>query len=44
MRVSSLTDVNLQKLISRVSTIENKKVKTLVKMKGIEANYQKSMN
>lgn len=42
MRVSSLTDLILQKLL-RVKTIENNKGKTLVS-EGIDANYQDMIN
>ncbi len=42
MRVSSLTDLILQKLL-RVKEIENNKGKTLVS-EGIEANYQDMLN
>ncbi len=42
MRVSSLTDLILQKLL-RVKTIENNKGKTLVS-EGIDANYQDMVN
>ncbi|WP_142783495.1 DUF1599 domain-containing protein [Changchengzhania lutea] len=42
MRVSSLTDLILQKLL-RVKTIENNKGKTIVS-EGIEANYQDMIN
>jgi hypothetical protein len=42
MRVSSLTDLILQKLL-RVKQIENNKGKTLVS-EGIEANYQDMIN
>jgi len=42
MRVSSLTDLILQKLL-RVKSIENNKGKTLVS-EGIEANYQDMIN
>lgn len=42
MRVSSLTDLILQKLL-RVKTIENNKGKTLVS-EGIDANYQDIIN
>ncbi len=42
MRVSSLTDLILQKLL-RVKTIENNKGKTLVS-EGIDANYQDMLN
>tara|TARA_R110002124_G_scaffold77219_2_gene206818 strand:+ start:4868 stop:5404 length:537 start_codon:yes stop_codon:yes gene_type:complete len=42
MRISSLTDLILQKLL-RVKTIENNKGKTLVS-EGIDANYQDMIN
>lgn len=42
MRVSSLTDLILQKLL-RVKTIENNKGKTIVS-EGIDANYQDMIN
>ena len=42
MRVSSLTDLILQKLL-RVKSIENNKGKTLVS-EGIDANYQDMIN
>jgi hypothetical protein len=42
MRVSSLTDLILQKLL-RVKTIEDNKGKTLVS-EGIDANYQDMIN
>jgi len=42
MRVSSLTDLILQKLL-RVKTMENNKGKTLVS-EGIDANYQDMIN
>ena len=42
MRVSSLTDLILQKLL-RVKQIENNKGKTLVS-EGIDANYQDMIN
>ncbi|GHA27651.1 hypothetical protein GCM10007103_06340 [Salinimicrobium marinum] len=42
MRVSSLTDLILQKLL-RIKTIENNKGKTLVS-EGIDANYQDMIN
>ncbi len=42
MRVSSLTDLILQKLL-RVKTIENNKGKTMVS-EGIDANYQDMVN
>ena len=42
MRVSSLTDLILQKIL-RVKTIENNKGKTLVS-EGIDANYQDMLN
>ncbi|HLT32777.1 MAG TPA: DUF1599 domain-containing protein [Aquaticitalea sp.] len=42
MRVSSLTDLILQKLL-RVKTIENNRGKTLVS-EGIDANYQDMIN
>ena len=42
MRVSSLTDLILQKLL-RVKQIEEKKKKTLVS-EGIDANYQDMLN
>ena len=42
MRISSLTDLILQKLL-RVKTIENNKGKTIVS-EGIDANYQDMIN
>jgi hypothetical protein len=42
MRVSSLTDLILQKLL-RVKTIENNLGKTIVS-EGIDANYQDMVN
>ena len=42
MRVSSLTDLILQKLL-RVKTIENNSGKTIVS-EGIDANYQDMVN
>ena len=43
MRVSSLTDLILQKLLSRVKQIEDNAGQTLVS-EGIDANYQDMIN